>query len=60
MKKPEDTISKVIEPYRRTAEQRGGSQLVLATRWTVLGRDNDEAWLALSSMRGLRAPAGWR
>ncbi len=60
VKQPEDTISKVIEPYRRTAEQRGGSQLVLATRWTVLGRDNDEAWLALSSMRGLRAPAGLR
>jgi coenzyme F420-dependent glucose-6-phosphate dehydrogenase len=56
VKNPEDTISKVIEPYRRTAEQRGGSQLVLATRWTVLGRDNDEAWGALSSMRGLRAP----
>jgi coenzyme F420-dependent glucose-6-phosphate dehydrogenase len=56
VKKPEDTISKVIEPYRRSAEERGGSQLVLATRWTVLGQDNDEAWLALSSMRGLRAP----
>jgi len=56
VKKPEDTISNVIEPYRRSAEQRGGSQSVLATRWTVLGQDNDEAWLALSSMRGLRAP----
>jgi coenzyme F420-dependent glucose-6-phosphate dehydrogenase len=56
VKRPEDTISKVIEPYRRSAEERGASQLVLATRWTVLGQDNDEAWLALSSMRGLRAP----
>jgi coenzyme F420-dependent glucose-6-phosphate dehydrogenase len=56
VKMPEDTISKVIEPYRRAAAERGGSQLVLATRWTVLGQDNDEAWLALSSMRGLRAP----
>jgi coenzyme F420-dependent glucose-6-phosphate dehydrogenase len=56
VKQPEDTISKVIEPYRRAAEERGRSQLVLATRWTVLGQDNDEAWLALSSMRGLRAP----
>jgi coenzyme F420-dependent glucose-6-phosphate dehydrogenase len=55
VKKPEDTISKVIEPYRRAAEQRGGSQLVLATRWTVLGQDNDEAWLALSSMRVARS-----
>jgi coenzyme F420-dependent glucose-6-phosphate dehydrogenase len=56
VKMPEDTISNVIGPYRRSAEQRGGSQSVLATRWTVLGQDNDEAWLALSSMRGLRAP----
>ena len=38
VKQPEDTISKVIEPYRRSAGERGGSQLVLATRWTVLGR----------------------
>ena len=56
VKKPEDTISKVIEPYRRSAGERGASQLVLATRWTVLAEDNDEAWVALSSMRGLRAP----
>jgi len=56
VRNPEDTISKVIEPYRRSAGERGGSQLVLATRWTVLAEDNDEAWLALSSMRGLRAP----
>ena len=56
VKKPEDTVSKVIEPYRRSAGERSGSQLVLATRWTVLAEDNDEAWVALSSMRGLRAP----
>jgi coenzyme F420-dependent glucose-6-phosphate dehydrogenase len=56
VKNPEDTISKVIEPYRRSAGERNGSQLVLATRWTVLAEDNDQAWLALSSMRGLRAP----
>jgi coenzyme F420-dependent glucose-6-phosphate dehydrogenase len=56
VKQPEDTVSKVIEPYRRSAGERSGSQLVLATRWTVLAEDNDEAWVALSSMRGLRAP----
>src|SRR6185437_12890397 len=56
VRNPEDTISKVIAPYRRAADERAGSQMVLATRWTVLGQDNDEAWLALSSMRGLRAP----
>jgi coenzyme F420-dependent glucose-6-phosphate dehydrogenase len=56
VKQPEDTLAKVIEPYRRAAAGRGSSQLVLATRWTVLADDPDDAWRALSSMRGLRAP----
>jgi coenzyme F420-dependent glucose-6-phosphate dehydrogenase len=56
VKQPEDTVAKVIEPYREAAAKRGGSQLVLATRWTVLAGNDDEAWRALSSMRGLRAP----
>ena len=29
---------------------------MLATRWTVLAKNSDDAWSALSSMRGLRAP----
>jgi coenzyme F420-dependent glucose-6-phosphate dehydrogenase len=56
VKQPEDTVAKVIEPYREAAAKRGGSQLVLATRWTVLADNDDDAWRALSSMRGLRAP----
>ena len=56
VKQPEDTLAKVIEPYRRAAAERGSSQLVLATRWTVLADNPDDAWRALSSMRGLRAP----
>jgi coenzyme F420-dependent glucose-6-phosphate dehydrogenase len=56
VKKPEDTVAKVIEPYRRAAMERGGSPMVLATRWTVLAEGDDEAWQVLSSMRGLRAP----
>ncbi len=56
VKQPEDTVTRVIEPYRRAAAERGASELVLATRWTVLAADDDAAWLALSSMRGLRAP----
>ena len=56
VKQPEDTLAKVIEPYRRAAAGRGSSQLVLATRWTVLADNPDDAWRALSSMRGLRAP----
>ncbi len=56
VKQPEDTVSKVIEPYRRAADESGAPDLVLATRWTVLADNQADAWRALSSMRGLRAP----
>ena len=56
VKQPEDTVAKVIEPYRHAAAERGGSQMVLATRWTVLAGSPDDAWQALRPMRGLRAP----
>jgi len=56
VKDPAETVAKVIEPYRQAAAERQRSPLVLATRWTVLARNNDEAWHALSAMRGLRAP----
>ena len=56
VKKPEDSVADIIGPYRRSAGEHGRSQLVVATRWTVLAQDDDQAWLALSSMRGLRAP----
>jgi len=56
VKDPADTVAKVIEPYRAAAARHGARQLVLATRWTVLASDMSEAWQALSSMRGLRAP----
>jgi coenzyme F420-dependent glucose-6-phosphate dehydrogenase len=56
VKDPADTVAKVIAPYRKAAAEIGKKQLVLATRWTVLAGDKAEAWQALSSMRGLRAP----
>ena len=46
----------MIAPYRRAADERGAPHLVLATRWTVLADGLSQAWEALSSMRGLRAP----
>jgi coenzyme F420-dependent glucose-6-phosphate dehydrogenase len=49
-------VAKVIAPYREAATKAGKGHLVLATRWTVLADGPDEAWQALSSMRGLRAP----
>jgi coenzyme F420-dependent glucose-6-phosphate dehydrogenase len=56
VKNPADTVAKVIGPYREAATKAGKEHLVLATRWTVLAGSDDEAWTALSSMRGLRAP----
>ena len=56
VKDPADTVAKVIAPYRKAATEAGKEHLVLATRWTVLAGDPNEAWQALSSMRGLRAP----
>lgn len=56
VKDPADTVAKVIQPYRKAATEAGREHLVLATRWTVLASGPDQAWEALSSMRGLRAP----
>src|SRR3984957_14956542 len=56
VKDPADTVAKVIEPYRKAATEIGEEPRVLATRWTVLADGPDQAWRALSSMRGLRAP----
>ena len=56
VKDPADTVAKVIAPYRKAATEIGKEHLVLATRWTVLADGPAEAWQALSSMRGLRAP----
>ena len=43
--------------YRRWP---GKEDLLIATHWTVLADGPSEAWEALSSMRGLRAPAASR
>ncbi|MBD0292222.1 MAG: TIGR03557 family F420-dependent LLM class oxidoreductase [Jiangellaceae bacterium] len=49
-------VQNVIRPYREAAAARGVATTVLATRWVVLARDDEEAWEALAPMRGLRAP----
>ncbi len=61
VKDPAETVATVIEPFRRARESapehpQSGSGIVLATRWVVAATDADEAWEALGSMRGLRAP----
>jgi coenzyme F420-dependent glucose-6-phosphate dehydrogenase len=53
VKDPADTVSDIIEPFQ---ESHGRHGTVMATRWVVLAGSTDEAWEALGSMRGLRAP----
>jgi len=53
VKVPTETRENVIDPFHEAA---GNRKTVMATRWTVFARDEDDAWRALGSMRGLRAP----
>lgn len=54
VKNPAETIERVIEPLRAAAK--GPDPIVLATRWSLFAANEDEAWKALYSWRGLRAP----
>ncbi|MDH3500793.1 MAG: LLM class F420-dependent oxidoreductase, partial [Acidimicrobiia bacterium] len=56
VKDPVDTIERVIGPFNESSTKHGNAGTVLATRWTVFAEDADDAWRALGSMRGLRAP----
>jgi coenzyme F420-dependent glucose-6-phosphate dehydrogenase len=57
VKDPAETVEKVIDPLRQAAGESGRSDpIVLATRWSIFANDYDEAWEALYSWRGLRAP----
>ena len=54
---PAQSIERVIQPLRTAAEDAGQPEpIVLATRWSILAEDDDEAWEALFPWRGLRAP----
>ena len=57
VKSPEGARSRVIDPARQAAADAGRPiPKILATRWSVMAEDDDEAWLALQPWRGLRAP----
>jgi G6PDH family F420-dependent oxidoreductase len=57
VKDPAETRERVIRPLRAAAGAAGRPEpLVLATRWSLFAVDEDEAWNALYSWRGLRAP----
>lgn len=57
VKEPTDTIERVIEPLMQAAAESGRPDpIVLASRWSVFASNESEAWRALVSWRGLRAP----
>lgn len=52
------TRQRVLEPSQvAAAEAHRPRPVVIANRWTVRGKDSDEAWQALRPLRGLRAPS---
>jgi coenzyme F420-dependent glucose-6-phosphate dehydrogenase len=57
VKVPGETLERVIDPARRAAEAAGRPHpRLLATRWSIHATTEGEAWEALRSWRGLRAP----
>lgn len=57
VKDPAETFEKVIHPARDAARAAGRPDpKILATRWALEARNEEEAWQALYSWRGLRAP----
>jgi coenzyme F420-dependent glucose-6-phosphate dehydrogenase len=57
VKDPAVTIERVIAPSRAAAAAAGKeAPSILATRWSIFARDPEDAWTALRSWRGLRAP----
>ena len=57
VKDPAETIERVTDPLRAAASEAGNPDpTVLTTRWSLFASNEDEAWEALHSWRGLRAP----
>ena len=57
VKDPADTIERVVEPSKAAAAELGRpAPKILASRWSIKADNDDQAWEALYSWRGLRAP----
>jgi coenzyme F420-dependent glucose-6-phosphate dehydrogenase len=57
VKDPADTIERVVAPSKEAAAEAGRpAPKILATRWSIKADNDDQAWEALYSWRGLRAP----
>ncbi|MEX0622029.1 MAG: TIGR03557 family F420-dependent LLM class oxidoreductase [Candidatus Woykebacteria bacterium] len=57
VKNPAESLQKVIEPAKKAATSAGRTNpKIIASRWTIIARDYDEAWKAIQPWRGLRVP----
>jgi G6PDH family F420-dependent oxidoreductase len=57
VKSPSEAIENVITPLREAAAGADRpSPIVLATKWSIMADDDEEAWRAIYPWRGLRAP----
>jgi coenzyme F420-dependent glucose-6-phosphate dehydrogenase len=57
VKDPAEAMENVVGPLRAKAAAMGRPDpVVLATRWAIFAGDDEEAWRAIRSWRGLRAP----
>jgi G6PDH family F420-dependent oxidoreductase len=57
VKNPDETMEKVVDPLMASAGDHDRPRpTVLATRWSIVADDDDEAWRAIYPWRGLRAP----
>lgn len=57
VKDPAETRERVIDPAHDAARAAGRNvPRILASRWSIMANDHQEAWEALTAWRGLRAP----
>ena len=58
VKDPKDSYERVIDPAKeKTSELKKDTLSVHTYRWTMFADNDDDAWTALRSWRGLRAPS---
>jgi coenzyme F420-dependent glucose-6-phosphate dehydrogenase len=54
-KAPAEAREQLVDPFRKAAEAAGRPKpTIVAQRWSILAKDEDEAWQALQAWRGLR------
>ena len=57
VKDPKDSYERVIDPAKQKSKELKKENLSIHTyRWTMFAKDDEDAWEALKSWRGLRAP----